>query len=190
MNLLVSTVLCKTQNPFFLKIIEIYKSLVVIGKHIIFTSIPSSMGIHGNQQTRKRIWTDHDFIFDCTILHTHIMSSRCQIIKASIEYDTNAVVQPCSCHGNAVVDQEAGDALNNPIFNCSIPYANCKPFIIQYILKRWQDSWDQQIHSKLQRNTFLSRQRRSCSCQCKPTWRRVRLLLPMADLGCAEISIQ
>ena len=79
---------CKTQNPFFLKIIEIYKSLVVIGKHIIFTSIPSSMGIHGN----------------------------------------------------AVVDQEAGDALNNPIFNCSIPYANCKPFIIQYILKRWQDS--------------------------------------------------
>ena len=97
---------CKTQNPFFLKMIEIYKSLVVIGKHIIFTWIPSYMGIHGN----------------------------------------------------TVVDQEAGDVLDNPIFNCSIPYTNCKPFIIQYILKRWQDSWDQQIHSKLQRNAFLSRQ--------------------------------
>jgi hypothetical protein len=24
-----------------------------------------------------------------------------------------------------------------------------KPFIVKYILKRWQDSWDQQIHNKL-----------------------------------------
>jgi hypothetical protein len=32
---------CKTQNPFILKIVEIYKSLGAIGKHIIFTWIPS-----------------------------------------------------------------------------------------------------------------------------------------------------
>jgi hypothetical protein len=39
---------CKTQNPFNLKIVEIYKSLVAIGKHVIFTWIPSHIGIHGN----------------------------------------------------------------------------------------------------------------------------------------------
>jgi hypothetical protein len=32
---------CKTQIPFILKIVEIYKSLVAIGKHVIFTWIPS-----------------------------------------------------------------------------------------------------------------------------------------------------
>jgi ribonuclease HI len=40
--------LAKTQNPFILKIVEIYKSLVAIGKHVIFTWIPSHIGIHGN----------------------------------------------------------------------------------------------------------------------------------------------
>jgi len=32
---------CKTQNSFILKIVEIYKSIVAIGKHVIFTLIPS-----------------------------------------------------------------------------------------------------------------------------------------------------
>ena len=31
---------CKTQNPFILKIAEVYKSLVVIGKHVIFPMDP------------------------------------------------------------------------------------------------------------------------------------------------------
>jgi hypothetical protein len=39
---------CKTQSSFILKIVEIYKSLVAIGKHVIFTWIPSYLGIHGN----------------------------------------------------------------------------------------------------------------------------------------------
>jgi ribonuclease HI len=39
---------CTTQNPFILKIVEIYKSLVAIGKHVMFTWIPSHIGIHGN----------------------------------------------------------------------------------------------------------------------------------------------
>jgi hypothetical protein len=39
---------CKTQNPFILKIVEIYKSLVAIGKHVISPWIPSHIGIHGN----------------------------------------------------------------------------------------------------------------------------------------------
>jgi hypothetical protein len=39
---------CKTQNPFILKIVEIYKSLLAIGKHVIFTWIPSRIGIHVN----------------------------------------------------------------------------------------------------------------------------------------------
>jgi hypothetical protein len=46
----------------------------------------------------------------------------------------------------------AKDALDKPISNCSIPYTDFKPFIIKYILKRWQDSWDQQIAP----NTFPS----------------------------------
>jgi mRNA-degrading endonuclease RelE of RelBE toxin-antitoxin system len=49
-----------------------------------------------------------------------------------------------------IVDQEAKVALDDPISNCSIPYTDLKPFIVNYILKRWQDSWDQQIHNKLQ----------------------------------------
>ena len=52
-------------------------------------------------------------------------------------------------HGNTVVDQEAKDALDKPIFNCSIAHTDFKPFIVKYILERWQDSWDQQIHNKL-----------------------------------------
>ena len=51
--------------------------------------------------------------------------------------------------GNIVVDQEAKNALDNPISNCSIPYTKFKPFIVKYILKCWQDSRDQQIHIKL-----------------------------------------
>jgi len=89
---------CKTQNLFVLKIVEIYKSLVSIGKHVIFTWIPSHLGIHGN----------------------------------------------------TVGDQEAKDPLDDPIFNCSIPYTDFKPFIMKYIFKPWQDSWVQQIHNKLQ----------------------------------------
>ena len=81
---------CKTQNPFILKIVEIYKSLVAIGKHVIFTWIPSHIGLRGN----------------------------------------------------TVVDQEAKNALNGPVSNCFIPYTYFKPFIVKYILKCWQDSWD------------------------------------------------
>jgi hypothetical protein len=44
---------------------------------------------------------------------------------------------------------QAKNALDDPVSNCSIPYTDFKPFIVKYILKRWQVSWDQQIHSKL-----------------------------------------
>jgi hypothetical protein len=30
-----------------------------------------------------------------------------------------------------------------------LPILTVKPFIVKYILKRWQDNWDQQIHNKL-----------------------------------------
>ena len=29
-------------------------------------------------------------------------------------------------HGNTVVDKEANDALEAPIYNCSIPFTDCK----------------------------------------------------------------
>jgi hypothetical protein len=52
-------------------------------------------------------------------------------------------------HGNTVIDREAKNPLDEPVSHCSIPYTDIKPFIVKYILKRWQDSWDQQIHNKL-----------------------------------------
>jgi hypothetical protein len=39
--------------------------------------------------------------------------------------------------------------LDDHISHCSIPYTDFKTFIRKYILKRWQDSWDQQIYSNL-----------------------------------------
>jgi len=74
---------CKTQNPFILKIVEIYKSLVAIGKHVIFTWIPSHICIHGI----------------------------------------------------TVVDQEAKNALDDPVSNCSIPYTDFKPFYHEIYFK-------------------------------------------------------
>jgi ribonuclease HI len=74
---------CKTQNPFILKIVEIYKSLVAIDKHEIFKWIPSHIGIHGN----------------------------------------------------TVIDQEAKNALDDTVSNCSIPYTDFKTFIMKCILK-------------------------------------------------------
>jgi hypothetical protein len=49
-------------------------------------------------------------------------------------------------HGNTVVDQGAKNASDDPVSNCSIPYADFKTLIMKYILKHWQDSWDQQIY--------------------------------------------
>ena len=85
---------CKT---FILKIVDIYKSLVAIGKHVILKWILSHMGIH---------W-------------------------------------------NTFIDQEANNALDDPVSNCSIPYADFKTFIMKYSWRRWQDSWDLHFHSKL-----------------------------------------
>jgi hypothetical protein len=42
---------------------------------------------------------------------------------------------------NTVVDRVAKNALDDPVSDCSIPYTDIKPFIVKYILKRWQDSW-------------------------------------------------
>ena len=41
-------------------------------------------------------------------------------------------------NGITVVDQEAKDILHDTISNCSIPY-------IKFILKRWKNSWDQDV---------------------------------------------
>jgi len=41
------------------------------------------------------------------------------------------------------------DAYDNPLTSCSIPYTDLRAIIMNWILKRWQDSWDQQINNKL-----------------------------------------
>jgi len=30
----------------------------------------------------------------------------------------------------------------------TVPYTDFKPFIMKYIVKRWQDGWEQQIYNK------------------------------------------
>ena len=97
LSCLLAIVSCKTQNPFILTIVEIYKSLLVVGKHVIFTWIPSHIGIHGN----------------------------------------------------TVVDQEDRETHWVILYPIVLFHTDFKPFIMIYILKRWQYSWDQQIHSKL-----------------------------------------
>jgi hypothetical protein len=41
------------------------------------------------------------------------------------------------------------DAYDNPLTSCSIPYTDLRAIIMNYVLKRWQDSWDQKIYNKL-----------------------------------------
>jgi len=59
---------CKTQSPFIFEIVEIDKSLVAIGKHVIFTWIPSHIGIHGTTAVDAL----DDPIFSCSILYTDL----------------------------------------------------------------------------------------------------------------------
>ena len=51
--------------------------------------------------------------------------------------------------GNTAVDQEAKDALNDPIDNCTIPFSDFKPLILKYVTDLWQSHWDQQTSNKL-----------------------------------------
>jgi hypothetical protein len=63
---------CKAQNLFILKIAEIYKSVVVIGKHVISPWIHSHIGINGNTVVD---WEAKDTldnpIANCSIPYTH-----------------------------------------------------------------------------------------------------------------------
>ena len=62
---------CRPQNPFILEIVEIYKSLVAIGTHVIFTWIPSCIGIHENtvvHQVAKNALDDP--VSNCSIRYT------------------------------------------------------------------------------------------------------------------------
>jgi hypothetical protein len=52
-------------------------------------------------------------------------------------------------HENRIIDQVAQDSSDTPISNCIIPCTNFKPFVIKSYSKRYQDSWDQQMHGKL-----------------------------------------
>ena len=66
---------CNTLKPFILKIVEIYKSLVPIGKHAMFIWIPGHIGIHGNtvvdQEERDALG---DPISNCSIAYNDFKS--------------------------------------------------------------------------------------------------------------------
>ena len=52
-------------------------------------------------------------------------------------------------HGNTVVDQETKEALDDLISNCSKTITDVSPFILKWILKSRQNSWNQQISTRL-----------------------------------------
>jgi ribonuclease HI len=56
-------------------------------------------------------------------------------------------------HGNTVVDREAKNALHDHVSNCSIPYTDIKPFIVKYILKRWQGVLQLSIANRQERES-------------------------------------
>ena len=66
---------CNTLKPFILKIVEIYKSLVPIGKHAMFIWIPGHIGIHGNtvvdQEDRETHWV---ILYPIVLLHIMILN--------------------------------------------------------------------------------------------------------------------
>lgn len=62
---------CKTKHPVILKIVEIYKSLVAIGKEVIYVWIPSHVGIYGNTVVDQEAKDALDGeIADCPVPYT------------------------------------------------------------------------------------------------------------------------
>ena len=51
--------------------------------------------------------------------------------------------------GNTVVDEEAKNALNDPISNMTVPFTDFKSLILKYIKTLWQAEWDLQTNNKL-----------------------------------------
>jgi hypothetical protein len=45
--------------------------------------------------------------------------------------------------------QRTFEAYDNPLTSCSIPYTDLRIIIMNYVLKRWQDSSNQKINNKL-----------------------------------------
>ena len=96
-------------------------------------------------------------------------------------------------HGNTDVDQEAKDALDEHISNCFIPYTDYKSCIMKYILKRWYDSWDQQIHYKLHEihslvgktpcSYLLNNEERPECSPCNPSYSLKHVLLDCVDVA-------
>ena len=51
--------------------------------------------------------------------------------------------------GNELADEAAKSALDKQVSACSIPYADHRPHIRQYIWEGWQQFWDEQVDNKL-----------------------------------------
>ena len=51
--------------------------------------------------------------------------------------------------GNERADRAEKKALQTGISNTKIPYTDLKPLINEFILKKWQKSWDDQMQNKL-----------------------------------------
>ena len=49
------------------------------------------------------------------------------------------------------------DGYDNPLTSCSIPYTDLRAIIMNWIYKRWQDSWDHQINKFLVIHAFVDK---------------------------------
>lgn len=87
-------------------------------------------------------------------------------------------------HGSTVVDQEARDALDEPVSNCSVPCTYFDPFMAKCILGCLQDSWDQQIHNGLYEVHSLVGW---TPCSCGQSWKE-QVVLTRCRVGHSRLA--
>ena len=101
------------------------------------------------------------FLVCCRVkVAKHKTISWCEMYLALVEIAKHILFtwipnHTCIHENTTIIEKEAQDSLDTKISNCSSPCTKIEPFIMKYNLKRCQDSWDQQIHSKLHEMHYL-----------------------------------
>jgi ribonuclease HI len=104
-------------------------------KFIIFSDSLSSLQALQNG-------SDNSFVYDILCKLKNLKDSRKHIIFCWVPSHVGI-------SGNEKADKEAKSSLNKIISPRFIPYTDMKQYINQYIVKLWQEQWDNEIHNKL-----------------------------------------